>query len=192
MHGVPSACCHISCNDMRILCPISEDSRPWYRYTCSIWLMLLSSGSDLCLCLSTNVCRHIKGLLRHRDSHHHEGELWRCVSGMISPIPVHLSESDKLLEETLDAGGRPLTTSANALRDIVLPPSLLTKLLSVAGANASFNTGIGGPFSSPIPWRKTNVRHNANEIYFDMVEELNAIVNKYYRFSSLLIQWISH
>lgn len=85
------------------------------------------------------------------------------------------------MEETLDAGGRPLTTSSNALRDIVLPPSLLTKLLSVAGANinATFNSGGGNPFSSSIPWRKANVRHNANEIYFDMVEELNAIVNKY-------------
>ncbi len=110
---------------------------------------------------------------------------------MISPTPVHVSESDKLLEETLDAGGRPLTTSSNALRDIVLPPSLLTKLLSVAGANinASFNTSTGGPFSSPIPWRKTNVRHNANEIYFDMAEELNAIVNKYYRVS-YCINWV--
>ena len=110
---------------------------------------------------------------------------------MISPTPVYVSESDKLLEETLDAGGRPLTTSSNALRDIVLPPSLLTKLLSVAGANinASFNTGTGGPFSSPIPWRKTNVRHNANEIYFDMAEELNAIVNKYYRVSCC-INWV--
>lgn len=96
------------------------------------------------------------------------------------PYAFKLS-NNKLLEETLDAGGRPLTTSPNALRDIVLPPSLLTKLLSAAGANinATFNSGGGSPFSSSIPWRKANVRHNANEIYFDMVEELNAIVNKY-------------
>lgn len=86
----------------------------------------------------------------------------------------------KLLEETLDAGGRPLTTSSNALRDIVLPPSLISKLLSVAGANISTtsNSGNGGPFSSSIPWRKANVRYATNEIYFDMVEELNAVVNK--------------
>ncbi len=84
------------------------------------------------------------------------------------------------MEETLDAGGRPLTTSSNALRDIVLPPSLLTKLLNVAGANVSttFNSGNGTPFSSSVPWRKTNVRHTTNEIYFDMVEELSAVVNK--------------
>jgi AP-3 complex subunit mu len=91
----------------------------------------------------------------------------------------------QLLEETLDSGGHPLTTSPNALRDIVLPPSLLSKLLSVAGANinSAINPGsglgaAGGPFSSPIPWRKAGLRYNSNEIYFDMVEELKAIVNK--------------
>lgn len=36
----------------------------------------------------------------------------------------------------------------------------------------------GGPFSSPIPWRKAGLRYNHNEIYFDMVEELKAVVNK--------------
>lgn len=36
----------------------------------------------------------------------------------------------QLLEETLDSGGHPLTTSTNALRDIVLPPSLISKLLA--------------------------------------------------------------
>lgn len=92
----------------------------------------------------------------------------------------------QLLEETLDSGGHPLTTSPNALRDIVLPPSLLTKLLNVAGANinATINSGSGlgapgGPFSSPIPWRKAGLRYSSNEIYFDMVEEYKAIVNKY-------------
>jgi len=89
----------------------------------------------------------------------------------------------QLLEETLDSGGHPLTTSPNALRDIVLPPSLLNKLLSVAGANinTTINSGSGlgnGPFSSPIPWRKAGLKYTSNEVYFDMVEELKAIVNR--------------
>ncbi|KAJ3554797.1 hypothetical protein NM688_g2919 [Phlebia brevispora] len=86
----------------------------------------------------------------------------------------------QLLEETLDAGGHPATTYPNALRDIVLPPSLLQKMLTVAGvsalANPSSNTH---PFASPIPWRKTGVRYNNNEIFFDISEELRAVVNKY-------------
>lgn len=86
----------------------------------------------------------------------------------------------QLLEETLDAGGHPLTTSPNALRDIVLHPSLITKILSVTGVS-----GLTGPttnnmsaFSSPIPWRKAGVRYSNNEVYFDFVETLDAVVNK--------------
>lgn len=107
----------------------------------------------------------------------------RYCSSQISSPPVTYRHF-QLLEETLDAGGHPLTTSSNALRDIVLPPSLLSKLLNVAGANinTAINSGSGlggGPFSSPIPWRKAGLRYTSNEIYFDMVEELKAIVNKY-------------
>lgn len=79
-----------------------------------------------------------------------------------------------------------MTTSPNALRDIVLPPSLLNKLLSVAGTNLNtlMNSGpgpgsAGGAFSSPIPWRKAGLKYSTNEIYVDLVEEQRAIVNKY-------------
>ena len=84
------------------------------------------------------------------------------------------------MEETLDAGGHPSTTSINALKDIVLPPSLLSKVLSVAGVSGLANLGTSShPFASPIPWRKAGVRYNNNEIFFDMVEDLKAVVNKY-------------
>ncbi|KZT12616.1 clathrin adaptor mu subunit [Laetiporus sulphureus 93-53] len=85
----------------------------------------------------------------------------------------------QLLEETLDSGGHPLTTSSNALRDIVLPPSLLNKVLSVAGVSGLATSSANShPFASPIPWRKVGVRYNNNEIYFDVVETLEAIINK--------------
>jgi AP-3 complex subunit mu len=115
----------------------------------------------------------------------------------------------QLLEEILDSGGHPLTTSPNALRDIVLPPSLISKLLanlSTPGpyifiislcimrlpwlvrrySQTSWLLGAGGvgpaigagAFASPIPWRKAGLRYNNNDIYFDVVEELRAIVNK--------------
>jgi AP-3 complex subunit mu len=80
--------------------------------------------------------------------------------------------------------GHPLTTSHNALRDIVLPPSLFSKLLNAASANlAAIGAGPAhaapvGPFSSPIPWRKAGVKYASNEMYIDMNEDLRAIVNK--------------
>jgi AP-3 complex subunit mu len=79
----------------------------------------------------------------------------------------------------LDAGGHPLTTSPNALRDIVLPPTTLSKLLAVANITTpGSNAGAAGVFSSPIPWRKSNVKHSTNEIYFDIAEEMVAVVSK--------------
>lgn len=35
------------------------------------------------------------------------------------------------------------------------------------------------PFTAPIPWRRPGVRHNSNEIYFDIEESLDAVVDKY-------------
>ncbi|THH12323.1 hypothetical protein EW145_g84 [Phellinidium pouzarii] len=94
-----------------------------------------------------------------------------------SSLRDHFDVVYQLLEEMLD-NGHPLTTERSALRDIVLPPSLLDKILSVAGvsglAKASAN-----PFASPIPWRKLGIKYNNNEIYFDLVEDLRAIVHKF-------------
>ncbi|KAH7916717.1 clathrin adaptor mu subunit [Hygrophoropsis aurantiaca] len=96
----------------------------------------------------------------------------------------------QLLEETLDSSGHPLTTSPNALRDIVLPPSLITKLLASVAASAPTSSsgrqpgglfggsGTGAAFASPIPWRKAGVKHNHNEILFDVVEEMRGIVGR--------------
>ncbi|KAG2146232.1 Mu homology domain-containing protein, partial [Suillus clintonianus] len=86
----------------------------------------------------------------------------------------------QLLEETLDSSGHPLTTSPNVLSDIVLSPSLISKLLaSVSPATPgvpSARQGGYGAFSSPIPWCKAGARHNHNEILFDVVEEMRGIV----------------
>ncbi|KAJ7429037.1 Mu homology domain-containing protein, partial [Mycena latifolia] len=140
----PSACCHVECGDMRILCPVSGDVDPLFAFA------FLQTFIDI---------------LR---------EYFGALSA--ATLKDNFDVVYQLLEETLDSGGHPLTTSPNALRDIVLPPSLLSKLLSVAGANIN-STINSGPFSSPIPWRKAGLRYNSNEIYFDVTEELKAVVN---------------
>ncbi|KAJ3503398.1 hypothetical protein NLJ89_g8452 [Agrocybe chaxingu] len=145
----PTACCHVQHADIRILCPISGNVDPLFGFAF----------------LQTFV------------------DILQEYFGTLSAESLK-DNFDVLLEETLDSGGHPLTTTPNALRDIVLPPSLLNKLLSVAGANISSTInsgsglGAGGPFSSPIPWRKAGLRYSSNEVYFDVVEELKAVVNK--------------
>ena len=96
----------------------------------------------------------------------------------------------------------PLTTEPNTLKDIVLPPSLLNKIVSVAGvagyiSTSTFvfrclpsfhrlHTSAPAPFSSPIPWRKSGLRYNNNEIYFDIVETIDAVVSSYVQSDCLL------
>uniref|UniRef100_A0A8H7Y1W4 MHD domain-containing protein n=1 Tax=Psilocybe cubensis TaxID=181762 RepID=A0A8H7Y1W4_PSICU len=149
----PGACCHVQCADMRILCPISGNVDPLFGFA------FIQTFIDIL------------------------HEYFGSISSLI--LRENFDVVYQLLEETLDSGGHPLTTSSNALRDIVLPPSLLNKLLSVAGANinTTINSGsglgaAGGAFSSPIPWRKAGLRYASNEIYFDMVEKLKAVVNR--------------
>ena len=74
--------------------------------------------------------------------------------------------------------GHVLTTERSALNDIVIPPSLLDKILSATGMSG-LSKASSNPFQSAIPWRKHGIKHNNNEIYFDVVEDFHAIVNKY-------------
>jgi hypothetical protein len=144
----------------------------------------IASGSTLGIRLCTDIHWDSTRILWNAVRSDSEGEFWHCISStrLFYLHTVRGFTDCKLLEECLDSGGYPLTTSPNALKDIVLPPSLFNKLLSVAGAN--FNTKINpsaassGVFSSPIPWRKAGLRYTSNEIYIDLVEELRAVVNK--------------
>lgn len=104
----------------------------------------------------------------------------------------------QLLEEMLDEGS-PLTTQSNILRDIVLPPTLLNKVLSVAGVSGFVSSlffirrrgltcsrpfdslgppSLHQPFSSPIPWRRPGVKHISNEVFFDFVESLDVVLDR--------------
>ncbi|KAG9306556.1 hypothetical protein G9A89_004753 [Geosiphon pyriformis] len=82
----------------------------------------------------------------------------------------------QLLEEMMDYG-YPLTTEPNALKDMIVPPTIMNKVISqVAGVTNVGNNVPNGTLSS-IPWRKAGVKYNNNEIYFDVVEEIDAIVD---------------
>jgi AP-3 complex subunit mu len=35
------------------------------------------------------------------------------------------------------------------------------------------------PFITPIPWRRPNVRYSNNEIYFDIEESMDAVIDRY-------------
>jgi hypothetical protein len=103
----------------------------------------------------------------------------------------------QLLNEMVD-GGIIACTEPNALRDVVDAPNFMKSLLGGVGLPSSTPSSLtpsATPFSlasrpsprlgptntpqtsSPVPWRRANVRHTSNEMYVDIVETLEVTLS---------------
>lgn len=93
-------------------------------------------------------------------------------------IKDNFSTVYQLLEEMMDYG-YPLTTEPNALKAMIKPPTVMQRLTTatIGGSNVS-DTLPDGTISN-MPWRKTGVKYAQNEIYLDIIEEVDAIVDKH-------------
>lgn len=84
----------------------------------------------------------------------------------------------ELLDEMID-NGFPLTTEPNILREMISPPNIISKVLSVVTGNSSnVSSTLPGATASCVPWRTTELKHSSNEVYVDLVEEMDAIINR--------------
>ncbi|XP_042007764.1 AP-3 complex subunit mu-like isoform X2 [Salvia splendens] len=84
----------------------------------------------------------------------------------------------ELLDEMID-NGFPLTTEPNILREMIAPPNIVSKVLSVVTGNTSnVSNTLPGATASYVPWRKTDLKHATNEVYVDLVEEMDATINR--------------
>ncbi|KAL3843558.1 hypothetical protein ACJIZ3_000961 [Penstemon smallii] len=84
----------------------------------------------------------------------------------------------ELLDEMID-NGFPLTTEPNILREMIAPPNIVSKVLSVVTGNSSnMSNTLPGATASCVPWRKTDLKHASNEVYVDLVEEMDATINR--------------
>lgn len=76
--------------------------------------------------------------------------------------------------------GFPLTTEPNILREIIAPPNLVSKVLSVVTGNSSnVSDTIPGAIASHVPWRTTDPKYVKNEVNVDLVEEMDTVLNRY-------------
>ncbi|ORY86378.1 Mu homology domain-containing protein [Protomyces lactucae-debilis] len=93
-------------------------------------------------------------------------------------VTANLDTVLALLCEMVDHG-QVLTTEPNALHEVVLPPSLLTRLMSATGLqsrgeqNAS-SKAMGTP---QAPWRRGKAKYTSNEIFVDVVEHVTGIID---------------
>ncbi|KAG4167140.1 hypothetical protein ERO13_A13G176600v2 [Gossypium hirsutum] len=84
----------------------------------------------------------------------------------------------ELLDEMID-NGFPLTTEANILREMIAPPNIVSKVLSVVTGNSSnVSDTLPGATRSCIPWRAAEPKYANNEVYVDLVEEMDAVINR--------------
>lgn len=89
----------------------------------------------------------------------------------------------QLLDEMVD-GGFPLTTELTQLKEMILPPSLARRLFanvmssdSTTGFSSTISADLPTHALSKIPWRKADVKYVTNEIYFDLIESIDAILS---------------
>jgi AP-3 complex subunit mu len=103
-------------------------------------------------------------------------ELFVDYFGSISAqiLKDHFSVVYQLLEEWIDYGS-PYITEKAILKQLVPPPSLLSTVMNAV--QFSTNPTPTGMVSA-CPWRNIGIQYAHNEIFFDIVEELDCILDK--------------
>ena len=74
--------------------------------------------------------------------------------------------------------GYPLTTEPNALKAMIQPPTAISRLANVTLGGSNISDILPDGTISNMPWRKTDVSYTQNEIYLDIIEEIDAIVDR--------------
>ena len=95
-----------------------------------------------------------------------------------SAVKDNFATAYQLLEEMVDYGW-PLTTEPNALTDLIRPPTVMARIQQAisGGSSSILSEALPTGTVSNMPWRKARVHHPNNEIYIDIVEEVDAILN---------------
>ncbi|KAK2193926.1 hypothetical protein NP493_6g10001 [Ridgeia piscesae] len=111
----------------------------------------------------------------HRVIDTFEDYFTECTESTIKDNYVIVYE---LLDEMLD-DGYPAVMEPNVLREIIKPPSLLRKLQDqIMGESTSVSEVLPTGQLSNVPWRRMGVKYTNNEAYFDVIEEIDAIIDK--------------
>src|ERR1044072_1114675 len=77
--------------------------------------------------------------------------------------------------------GFPLTTELNVLQEMIAPPNIVSKVLSVVtGSSSNVSDTLPGATASVVPWRSADPKYASNEVYVDLVEEMDATINRYF------------
>ncbi|CAO1438637.1 unnamed protein product [Diamesa serratosioi] len=84
----------------------------------------------------------------------------------------------ELLDEMLSANGFPMTTESNILKELIKPPNILRTIANTVTGKTNFSATLPTGQLSAVPWRRSSVKYTNNEAYFDVIEEVDAIIDK--------------
>ncbi|XP_037541267.1 AP-3 complex subunit mu-1 [Nematolebias whitei] len=110
----------------------------------------------------------------HRVADTFQDYFGECSESVISDNVVIVYE---LLEEMLD-NGFPLATESNVLKEMIKPPTILRSVVNTLTGGSNVGNVLPTGQLSIIPWRRASVKYTNNEAYFDVIEEIDAIVDK--------------
>jgi len=83
----------------------------------------------------------------------------------------------ELLDEMLD-NGFPLATESNILKELIKPPNILRTVVNTVTGKSNVSETLPTGQLSNVPWRRSGVKYTNNEAYFDVIEEVDAIIDK--------------
>nr|CAD7396269.1 unnamed protein product [Timema cristinae] len=110
----------------------------------------------------------------HRVVDTFEDYFSECTESIIKEHYVVVYE---LLDEMLD-NGFPLATESNILKELIKPPNILRTIANTVTGKSNVSATLPSGQLSNVPWRRTGVKYTNNEAYFDVVEEVDAIIDK--------------
>uniref|UniRef100_A0AC35UDW9 MHD domain-containing protein n=1 Tax=Rhabditophanes sp. KR3021 TaxID=114890 RepID=A0AC35UDW9_9BILA len=83
----------------------------------------------------------------------------------------------ELLDEMLD-NGFPLATELNILQELIKPPTFLRTFANQVTGKTNVSETLPTGQLSNVPWRRADVKYSNNEAYFDVIEEIDCIIDK--------------
>uniref|UniRef100_A0A3P8XYL8 Adaptor related protein complex 3 subunit mu 1 n=1 Tax=Esox lucius TaxID=8010 RepID=A0A3P8XYL8_ESOLU len=110
----------------------------------------------------------------HRVAEMIQDYFGECSETVIKDNVVMVYE---LLEEMLD-NGFPLATESNVLKEMIRPPTILRSVVNTLTGSSNVGDKLPTGQLSTIPWRRAGVKYTNNEAYFDVVEEIDAILDR--------------
>lgn len=97
-----------------------------------------------------------------------------CNENLIKEQLVTVYE---LLDEMIDAG-YPFATEINVLKELIKPPNLLRTIANSVTGRSNVSESLPTNQISNVPWRKLGIKYTNNEAYFDIIEELDVILDR--------------